>query len=461
MNRLRSLWLMLSGSLWFLPSLMLCASVIAGIELVELQLTLDADLASRWPRLFGAGAEGARGMLSAIATSMITVAGVVFSITVVALSMAASQYSPRVLRNFMSDRATQWVLGAFVSIFAYCLVVLPTIRNPDEGDFVPSLAVLGGLALAFVGVFLLIYFVHHVATTIQVSSILERISGETQGAIERLFPETFGTPAREDGNGGHRATRASPSTWTALMARSTGYLLSVEGERLMELAREHSLVIEVVPHVGDFVIKDLPMLRVGGAGRCSPEDEEALAGCFIIGRQRTVHQDAPFGLQQIVDVAMKALSPGVNDPTTAVSCIDHLGALMALMATREVPEPYRADDGVVRVIAHGPDFQSMLSLSFDAATEHAADHAEVYERLAVVIGHIAEATADPARRAALSRQAQIVIDCARRGDLAPHRLAALEGLCAAVRAQIDGERPAHPRARPGPGQATRLPDRAP
>lgn len=431
MHQLRSLWRALQGSLWFLPSLMLCASVAAAVGLVELQSTVDVDLSQRWPRLFGASAEGARGMLSAIATSMVTVAGVVFSITVVALSLAASQYSPRVLRNFMSDRATQAVLGAFVSIFAYCLVVLRTVRGPDEGAFVPSLAVLGGMAMAFVGVFLLIYFVHHVASTIQVSSILERIAEETTSAIERLFPDTLGSPAGE--------AAAAPSDAAAaaiLFAPATGYLVSVDGDSLLACAEQRSLVVELLPQIGDFVVADLPLLRVAPAAALDDAARRALRTCFAIDRQRTVEQDAPFGLQQIVDIGMKALSPGVNDPTTAIACIDHLSALLAAMADRRLPPPCRATGGVVRVVARGPDFDSMLSLAFDAIGEHAADHAEVRERLVVAIGRIADATSDASRRAALARQIDIVVTCASRAGVPAHRRARFETLCSRERRRI-------------------------
>lgn len=233
MHRLASLWLNLLGSLWFVPGVLVLAGVGAALLLVELHPLIDLDLAQDWPRLFGAGAEGARGMLSAIATSMITVAGVVFSVTIVALSLTASQYSPRVLRNFMSDRSTQVVLGAFVAVFAYCLIVLRTIRGGDEGGFVPSLAVLGGVFMAFVGIGLLIYFVHHVATAIQVDYILERIATDTREAIDRLYPAGVGEerpptphthpPCRRTGRGrtsrprapvtSSRSTPRPSSTW--------------------------------------------------------------------------------------------------------------------------------------------------------------------------------------------------------------------------------------------------------
>jgi uncharacterized membrane protein len=435
MHQMLNLWRALQSSLWFVPSLMLCTSVAAAVGLVELQSTIDIDLSRRWPRLFGAGAEGARGMLSAIATSMATVAGVVFSITVVALSLAASQYSPRVLRNFMSDRATQAVLGAFVSIFAYCLIVLRTVRGPDEGEFVPSIAVLGGMAMAFVGVFLLIYFVHHVASTIQISSILERIAEETKSAIERLFPEALGVPAVEAA-----AEWRELATGTAIAAPTTGYLVGVDGGALLACAEQRSIVVELIPSVGDFVIAGLPLVRVEPAG---PDGAtcDALRACFIIDRQRTVEQDVPFGLQQIVDIAMKALSPGINDPTTAVACIDHLSALLAAMANRRIPEPCRATGGVLRVVARGPDFNSMLSLAFDAIAEHAADHVEVHERLVLAISRVVDATVDGSRRTALARQLDIVVACASRAGVPAHRRARFDALCARERHHISEGRP--------------------
>jgi hypothetical protein len=175
----------------------------------------------KWPLLFGAGAAGSRGLLTAVASSMITVAGVVFSITIVALSLTSSQYTSRVLRNFMRDRMNQVVLGVFVGIFAYCLVVLRTIRGGDEGAFVPSLAVLGGLALAFVGIAFLIYFIHHISMSIQASSIIAAAAEETIAAVDHLFPKGLGDNADEDADG-NPAAALGEQTWFAVAARKTG-----------------------------------------------------------------------------------------------------------------------------------------------------------------------------------------------------------------------------------------------
>jgi uncharacterized membrane protein len=160
MKFLRYLWQDLRSSLWFVPTVFVLGSIVLAVGMVEVDTRLDSRLWEKWPRFFAVGADGARGTLSAIASSMITVAGVVFSITIVALSLASSQYSSRVLRHFMRDRITQTVLGVFVGVFAYCLIVLRMIRGGDEGPFVPLLAVLGGVVLAFVGIGFLIYFIH-------------------------------------------------------------------------------------------------------------------------------------------------------------------------------------------------------------------------------------------------------------------------------------------------------------
>ncbi len=431
--RLRSLWFSLRDSLWFVPTLLVLAGVALAVLLIELPGDLTSGLSQRWPRLFGAGAEGSRGMLSAIATSMITVAGVVFSITVVALSLASSQYSPRLLRNFMADRPTQVVLGAFVAIFAYCLIVLRTIRGADEGAFVPSLAVLGGIAMAFVGVGLLIYYIHHIASAIQVASIVTRITDDTTRAIDRLFPSELGTGLRA---GGSRTPPDSvPDAWTALPAPRTGYLVGVDGERLLELACKHSTVLRIEGPVGGFLVAGRPLAHVCARQAIDAQACAEILDCFSIDAERTVHQDAPYGLQQLVDVALKALSPGINDPTTAVACIDQLGALVVRLGDRHFEGPYRAVDGRLRLIAVGPDYASMVALAFDAITDHAAPDAQVYAKLIATLDSVAAATRDADKRRALLAQLDVMLAQIVHAKLAPQRQAPLLREGALVRAR--------------------------
>lgn len=403
MHRLASLWLNLLGSLWFVPGVLVLAGVGAALLLVELHPLIDLDLAQDWPRLFGAGAEGARGMLSAIATSMITVAGVVFSVTIVALSLTASQYSPRVLRNFMSDRSTQVVLGAFVAVFAYCLIVLRTIRGGDEGGFVPSLAVLGGVFMAFVGIGLLIYFVHHVATAIQVDYILERIATDTREAIDRLYPAGVGEERPPDT--AHPPAMPPDGQWEDIAAPRTGYLVAVDASALLDLATKHHTVLRVLPQVGGFVVAGLPVLQVAEGGD-RPEGgwPDALAPCLTVRGERNVHQDVAYGLQQLVDVGLRALSPGVHDPTTAVSCIDHQGALLHHLSNRHIESGLRERDGQLRLIVAVPTYGDLVHLALSALTHHAGSHEPVHDRLLAAVENAAAATDDPRRQAALARQ---------------------------------------------------------
>ena len=198
MNKLKQLWSDVRSSFWFMPSLIVMGSIGFAVALIEADSTgIDRWLA-RWPRLFGAGAEGARGMMSTIAGSMMTVVGVTFSMILVVLALASSQYTSRILRNFMRSRVTQVVLGIFAGIFTYCLIVLRTIRGGDEGAFVPSLAVFFGFVLALGGVVALMFFIHHIASSIQASSIIASVAQETIAAIDRLFPEKLGQGPGED-----------------------------------------------------------------------------------------------------------------------------------------------------------------------------------------------------------------------------------------------------------------------
>jgi uncharacterized membrane protein len=328
-------------------------------------------------------------MLSAIATSMVTVAGVVFSITIVTLSLTSTQYSPRVLRNFMRDRPTQVVLGVFVGIFAYCLVVLRTIRGGDEGTFIPSLSVLGGMAYAFVGIGVLIFFIHHVAQSIQAASILARIADDTAAAIDHLFPQDLGRP-QPAGQG----AVTLPSGWTPVRSDRNGYVQAIDTEAVLRLAVESGRVLRLCVRGGDYVSPGTTLLQASGDDLGHDWAERA-RGSVIVGRQRSVEQDVAFGLQQLVDVALRALSPGVNDSTTACMCLDQLGTLLARLAGRAMPQPLRFEDGQLRVVAPVPAFGVFLQESLQPVVRQSRQDVEV---LAHALGAL-EAVRDAARSA--------------------------------------------------------------
>lgn len=409
MTKLFDLWRRVRSSLWFVPGVIVLAAVALAGALIEVSSRIEGDVLRRFPRLFGAGASGSRGMLTAIAGSMITVAGVVFSITLVALSLASSQYSSRVLRNFMSDRTNQTVLGVFVGIFAYCLVVLRTIREEESSAFVPSVAVLGGVALAFVGIAYLIYFIHHIAVSIQASQIIARIGAETVRGVESLFPEGVG---EESGDAPLGATAGAfdEHRWRPVPAREMGYITSIHQDGLFELAERRGAIVRIDRGIGEFVSPGTTLASVLLPGP-DTGGEEALArelgGMFAVSHQRTLEQDAAYGIRQLVDVALKALSPGINDTTNAVMCIDYLTAVLVRAAGRRIESPHRLDEkGELRLITRGATFGALVDESFDQIRQNAGGNVGVLGRMLWSLGKVADATASPHRRGVLARQAR-------------------------------------------------------
>jgi uncharacterized membrane protein len=433
MPRLQQWWIDVRGSLWFVPGQIVLGAVAAAIGLVQLDLLISPDVLQEWPLLFGAGADGSRALLSAVATSMITVAGVAFSITVVALSLTASQYTSRVLRNFMSDRTNQTVLGMFVGIFAYCLVVLRTIRGGDEGKFVPSLAVLFGLVLAFIGIGVLIYFIHHIATSIQAAHLLATAADETRRAVDRVFPAAVRDPDREE----RQLTEDAGAGWQPIPARRTGYLKGVDLEALEQYAREHDTVVRLDRSVGEFVIEGTALVSLKAAPSAGAAD--ALMDSCTIGRQRSINQDVAFGIRQLVDVALKALSPGINDTTTAVMCLDHLTAILVQLSSRRIVWPPHGEDGARRVLASGPTFAGLLRDALHQIRESAAGNSVIIERLLRTLDVLARHNLAGSRRRALLDHARATAELARRTIPAPADRRRLERLATRLRRRL-----AHP-----------------
>ncbi|MEO7987254.1 MAG: DUF2254 domain-containing protein [Gemmatimonadales bacterium] len=425
-------WSRLSSSLWFVPGVIVFAAVALAVLLIDASIPLGGRPAAEWPRVFGAGADGSRGMLTAVATSMITVAGVVFSITIVTLSLAASQYSSRVLRNFMNDRANQAVLGVFVGIFAYCLIVLRTIRGGDEGQFVPALAVLGAVVLAFVGIGFLVYFIHHIATAIQASHILATVSADTLRTVDRMLPEPFAG----DGSGPDPAR--APASGRTVRADKSGYVQTVDEEGLLRLASEEGVTIRMARGVGDFVIEDGPLLALDGDG----EPDETLAdrtrGLVGIGRQRTMDQDVGFGIRQIVDVALKALSPGINDTTTAVMCLDYLTAILSRISGRQIPPRSRVEGGTLRLTLCPLSYAQMVDEGFDQIRHHGEGNVAIAARLLWALETLTALVPNGERREVIHRQAGALLESITRAIIPDGERRALEARAAALFARSAG-----------------------
>lgn len=411
MNKLWQLWNNLRASLWFVPGLMVAAAIALAAGLIEADAHVSRELLINWPRLFGAGAEGSRSMLSAIAGSMITVAGVTFSITIVVLSLASSQYTPRILRNFMSDRTNQLVLGFFVGIFTYCLIVLRTIRGGDEGSFIPSLAVAFGIVLALAGVGVLILFIHHIASSIQASYIISSAATETIRTVKHLFPTEMGEGIDDDESDSAEALPFD-STWRMIPSLKTGYIQGIDKEGILRYARNLDVVVRMERGIGDFVVEHSPLVSLSGDGAPGEEEIREVNNLYSINRNRTVEQDAAFGIRQIVDIALKALSPGINDTTTAITCVDYLGAVLSELANRRIESGRRFDGDRLRVIVMGRTYAQLCSDSFDEIRLSAGGNVSVIIRMLGAVEVVAGRTKSSRRQRVLSKHVRLLAELA-------------------------------------------------
>ncbi|QEL17746.1 DUF2254 domain-containing protein [Limnoglobus roseus] len=401
-NRLRSWWASLRGSFWFLPAWMTLAA--AGLAMGA--VALDRTVADPDRHLFGwtyhGGPDGARGVLGAIASSMISVAGTVFSITMVALTLASQQFGPRLIRNFTRDRSNQFVLGTFVATFVYCLLVLRTVNGTEGAAFVPELGVTGGVALALLSLGVLIYYIHHAAVSIQVSRVIERVGKNLASAMDHLYPDEVGQPVPAAATPGGDP----PATARPVRAAVGGYVTSVDADTVQRVAEEHDLTVFLPLSPGRHVACGGVVAWIdAAAGRAVDAAATAVGTAVAVGPRRTTDQDFEYELLQLTEIAVR----DINDPFTAVECVDRLALVFADLAARRLPSPWRSGaDGRPRVYARRPTFPELLAAAFDPIRHHGRGSPLVLASLADAFATVAAAATRPADREAVGRHAEQV-----------------------------------------------------
>jgi len=342
---------------------------------------------------------------------MVSVAATAFSITIVALQLAASNFGPRMLRNFMQDTGNQVVLGTFIATFIYSLLVLRTVRGEGDGynQFVPQLSVTVGLLLAIAGIGVLIYFIHHAATIIQASQVISGVSDDLNQAIDRLFPEKIGHGLSEFQQQVAEIPINFDSQACPIRATRSGYLQAIDDEELMKIACEHKLVLRLKYRPGKFIVQGRDLVMVWPGERVNRQLTERLKDAFILGKERTEQQDVEFPIDQLVEIALRAISPAVNDPFTAIRCIDRLSAGLSRLAERDFPSPYRYDRSHnLRVIAEGVTFAGLTDAAFNQIRQYSTKDVAVTLRLLEAIAVIARYTRNSKDRAALLRHAKMI-----------------------------------------------------
>lgn len=405
-TRLRALVEQIRSSLWFLPAVLAALAVLTALLLVE----VDQAWLSRWMESHGwarsGGPEAATAIMSTIAGSMITIGGVVFSMTLVALSLASSQFGPRLLKNFMRDRSNQFVLGVFIATFAYCTVVLSSIRHGDTDGFVPQFSMLFGLLMALASLGFFIYFIHHVATSVQGNEVIARVMQDIDEGIDRAFPKTKQA-------GGDSVAPAAPDNVSRLPVHSTqdGYLQQIDFDALVCLAKQQDVVFTMACRPGHYRFCGQPLVWIADPAEGLNDGlEGAVNAAMVFGNQRTPTQDLEFSIDQLVEIAARALSPGVNDPFTAIACIDRLGSAFARIAQRPLPANFRRDEaGGIRLILQNTSHRELLDAAFHQIRQSARSNVAVSIRLLDVLDALASMAPRETDRAALRAHAELVL----------------------------------------------------
>lgn len=387
MDRFRGRWTAFHEDYWFKPAVGAAFLALVALVVVRIDEQLDASsslLAAP------ASAAAARSILTTIAGSLITVAGLTLSLTVVTLQLVSGQHTPRAIRGILTDGMNQFAAGSFIGIFAFCLFVLRAVRDESATApaFVPAIGLALALALALAGLILLLVFIHHTAGSIQVSTIAGRIAAETARAIDRLYPATLGAPVEENAEA-LLAQWAAEGDGVRVLAGRTGYVRGIDLERIAKDLAAHATHVELTLVPGQFVTEATSIARVWTVS--GAEDPGGrIRDAMVVADQRDMHQDARFGIRQLVDIGLRAVSPGVNDPTTALTCIGYLRMLTERLTARELPARHRRYPAEgIEIVVPGTSYRAVLEEAFLEIARYALADPVVVSAIVAALSDVA------------------------------------------------------------------------
>ncbi len=404
--QVQNAWRHSVGSYWFLPSIILISVVLLSF----LTLSIDERLGGQWATqlrgIYSHDPADARALLSTVAGSMITVAGVVFSITIVVLTLASNQFGPRLIRNFMQDKGNQAVLGIFTGTYLYCLLILRRIQSLEDISFVPSVSLACAILLAVLSIAVLIYFIHHVTVFMQVEHVIDEVSQELCGTVNRLFPES------KDRDLPTPDSLIQPSKPVCnIPGRGSGYIQSIDQDSLIKLAKQHNGLIALDCRPGDFVMDGATL---GSFGPCQKIDETLVTeinASIGLGSRPIPDQDPEFAIRQLVEIAVRALSPGINDPFTAMTCVDRIAEGLGVMSKRSLPSANRQDEsGTIRLILLPVTFADLVEAAYNQLRHYACSSLTVSLRMLDSIAMIGPSVPRREDRICLLQQAELIAE---------------------------------------------------
>jgi uncharacterized membrane protein len=402
----------LRTTFWVVPTILVVVAIVLFTITFEIDLAAYHNhLSLPWWTKTGSPDAG-RQVLTAIAAAIITTVGVVFSITILALTLASQQFGPRMMRNFIRDLGNQLTLGIFVGTFVYSVLVLGSISALPGGTFVPHLSITVSEALLLLDLAVLIYFIHHIASSIQLPAVIAGIARDLDRAIEAEFPvhhDVNHDDADPQSAGTADLIELIQTRGAVVTAKQSGYLQFVGYGQLIEIAETLDAVVRLAHRPGHFIVANRPLATVWPAGAAG-QVAAALDKAHVTGPHRTLTQDPVFAIDQLVEIAIRALSPAVNDTFTALTCIDWLSAGLAEISSRVLDEgTYRGRSGKVRLIEFDPSYDRMVNRAFDKVRQAARSMPAVIIRMIDALAHIAENTTNDRQRAVLLRQGEMIL----------------------------------------------------
>lgn len=382
MKKLLFFWNELMATFWLIPVLIILLSIFLAIGFVYIDQTVTFSQEGLGRFFFVNSTDSARSILSTISGAMIGVAGTVFSVTLVALTLASSQLGPRLIKNFMYIRLNQIVLGSYISTYLYCLIVLNSVQETDGFTFIPSLSIFLAIIAAIVNIILLIVFIHQIAISIQADRVISDIAVSMSKQVRVLFPEKMGDEADHDKDLPVDTIKSQYAIIVSVKSTQSGYLQYIDGESLLHLMTNFNTLFELNYRPGDFVVEGIEIGKLYTNEKAEKNTLEKILSQFVIGKTKTSQQDIEFPIHQMVEIAARALSPGVNDPYTAIACIDNLTTTICYLAQIEFPSKYRIDNKrELRVIANALDFEGVLDAAFNQIRQFSAGSTAVIIRL--------------------------------------------------------------------------------
>ena len=405
---LRSEWRReaLRTNLWLIPTLEIAGAVLLFVITVAVDRAAYNGTVTLPSWVISGTADASRQILTTIAAAVITVIGVVFSVVIVALTLASTQFGPRMLRNFMRDRGTQWTLGTFVATFVYSVLALIAIGPGAHGDFVPHVSITTTLFLVIVDLAVLLYFIHHIAVQIQLPQVIASIAADVAKAIAVETPPRTDRPQR--GMSASVILDRMAEEPGEVKATASGYLQYVRHSTLVRIATNTDSVIHLLHRPGHFLVNGRTLAVVWPA-EAAPSVAKALQRAHLSGSYRSLSQDISFGIDQLVEIAIRALSPAVNDTFTALTCIDWIGDSLREIALRWHPESVHRDvQGYIRVISTQTTFDRLVQRAFEKIRQASAGMPAVMIRQLDALTEILEQAPLAEQRRVLVEQAEMI-----------------------------------------------------